>query len=261
MTSFSPGDAEPSTSRAQEDYRQQAQLVEHIRGLLARADARRETEPENHRKWNRVLDNLEAALSEAKGRLQWCERCLESERAGLQASGAPTPASMLPMTGETVALDHPDNPDATIAAKLLLAEPLECVEGAPLEQVALAQTYLAWRQQEGTASGAERRLAGRIELAIQGRNGKSARPGVAKSVQERRQQKALRDVVAKVQWNRLDTLTLRDLELAAECLGVLSRRLDLDESERRLKAILARGLAEAERVLGTVCRRSDGVGV
>lgn len=248
----------------EESLRQNGRLVEHIRGLLERADARREAEPENRRKWNRVLDNLEAALSEAKLRLQHCEKCLEQEREWHAAveegtvppEDLPAPCAALREIDLEVA-DDPGNPEAANAAKRLLDAPLEAVEGAPLEQVALAQTYLSWRREKGLANGADRRLAGRIELAIQGRNGKTARVSVTRTAQERRHQRALRDIVAKVQWNRFESLTVHDLGLALECYAVLARRPDLDESERRLKAILGRGLREAQSCLSQLCDRFE----
>jgi len=244
--------------------RQKEQLVEHIRSLLERADARRDAEPENRRKWNRVLDNLEAALDEAKLRLQLCRQCLEQERGWHAAvenaqpppEDPPAPCAA-PDENEVVAAENPGNPEAADAARSLLETPLESVEQASLEQVALAQSYLSWRQEKGLANGADRRLAGRIELAIQGRNGRNGKALVARTAQERRRQRALRDLVAKIQWNRFESLTLRDLGLALECYTALARRLDLDESERRLKAILDRGLREARPCLTQLAERFD----
>ena len=250
----------------EEERRRRAVLVEHVRKLLSRADARREAEPENYRKWNRVLDNLEAALSEAKFELERCDRCIENERRWhqmLEETGVPAeeilPQPCTPPDGsDVITRENPGNPEAATAARMLLETPLETVEAAPLEQVALAQTYLAWRRKSGLANGADRRLAGRIELAIQGRNGKAAKPTVTRTLQERRQQRALRDVVAKIQWKRLDTLTIRDLELAVECCTVLAQRPGLDSSEQRLKGILLQAITEVDRSLNNLRNRMTG---
>jgi hypothetical protein len=253
-----------SAGSLEQERLKQQQLIEHIRSLLVRADERKREEPENYRKWNRVLDNLETALAEAKAKLSHCESVLmlQNERQWPKGADAtppaenPAPAACL-VSSETepISEDGAGNIQATEAAQNLLNTPLESVEKAPLEQVALAQRYLAWRQQSGNVNGTDRRLAGRVELAIQGRNAPLSKPPVTQTVEERRHQKALREIVAKIQRNRLNTLTILELELAVECYMVLSQRLDLDDTERRLREILLRGLQDAERVLSHLRQR------
>jgi hypothetical protein len=258
-TSYQDNDS--SLEKLEEEYRRQVQLVDHIRGLLTRADARRTAEPENYRKWNRVLDNLETALIEAKNKLQRFEANLDNERRWQQTVGeapvvpdAPVPCS--DPEPATLLIDAaPDSELAADAARGLLEAPLDTVEKAPLEQVALAQRYLAWRAERGVSNGVDKRLAGRVELAIQGRGGTQQKPVVGRTAQERRQQRALREIVAKIQHNRLDALSLQDIDLAMECYTVLTQRVDIEPSEARLKDILLRGLREVDRVLERIRQR------
>lgn len=260
MASSIGPNAKPLLQSLEEDCKRQSELVEHIRGLLARADERRAAEPQNARKWNKVLDNLEAALDEAKAKLEHCERRLEDERRrydGVPGGNAfPDPTRQAAAPAAAPVDEGGGSPAEAAAAQFLLSTPLETVESVPLEQVALAQNYLAWRNDAGHSDGEDRRLAGRIELAIQGGN---PTPPPSPSDSERRRQQALRVVVDKIAAGAVDSLTLREVDLAAACYAVLCRKPDADLSERRLKELLHRALLEVEQVLTNMRRKMDAL--
>lgn len=267
---------QPSTvERLEEEYRRQEMLVEHVRALLVRADSRRDTEPENRRKWNRILDNLEAALAEARTKLEHCDMCLRREREWNQVVDGSRPAdppqsqqrpqpeldplpqpSLTAGDAEAVAAELDGDIEAAEAARDLLETPMESVQTAPLEQVALAQRYLSLRKENGDVNRSDRRLAGRVELAIQGRTPLPPKPMVSHTIEERRHQKALREIVGKIQRNRLGSLTVQELELAVDCCVVLSQRIDLTQAEIRLRDLLLRGLHEADRLLHRLRERA-----
>ncbi|MDX9974602.1 MAG: hypothetical protein RBU21_16575 [FCB group bacterium] len=261
-------DQPSNVERLEEEYRRQEMLVEHIRALLTRADSKRESDPENRRKWNRILDNLENALTEAKTKLDHCDMCLRREREwghvveqSNPVAPAPEPyladpAEFTVDDAEAVADSIEDDMQAAEAARTLLASPLEAVQEASLEQVALAQQYLARRNDEGASNGTDRRLAGRVELAIQGRIAVQQKPVVLRNSEERRQQRVLREIVGKIQRHRMGTLTIQELELAVDCCIVLSQRIDLTEAELRLREILLRGLQEADRLVNRLRDRA-----
>jgi hypothetical protein len=237
-------------SRLEQEHAHERNTVDHIRALLIRADARRAQEPDNVRRWNRVLDNLETALDEAKGRLERCEtrlnqaRQAECESTSLADGDAPSSLAEVDSRPAPFLPAQPGNAEASAAAQFLLQAPLDTVENAPLEQVALARNYLSWRSRTGHANGDEKRLAGRIELAIQGRT-----PGASSTVRERRQQFILRAAVDKIVAGRVDSMTFRELELVVSSYTVLVQRPERTVSEERLVWILAKAAGEVERLV------------
>lgn len=251
--------------KLEKELQRQEAMVEHIRGLLARADEKRLSEINETRKWNKVLDNLETALDEAKARVQRCERELRRERERMGFSQAVSPAATPAVAvGEAVSLVVEPAPIAThthreeaAAARAMLETPLESVELAPLEQVAMAQHYLLWRKDQGLANGDDKRLEGRIELAIQGGVGMASELPDGQAEQERRNQHVLRAIVDKVLSNRSDALTVRELELAIDCYSILARRPSLGDSESRLKRILGRVVMLATQLGEDVKRKVE----
>ncbi len=251
--------------KLEKELQRQEAMVEHIRGLLARADEKRLTEIHETRKWNKVLDNLESALDEAKARVQKCERELRRERERLGYGQAVAPAvSPVVVTHENASLMAEPAPlaahthqEEAAAARAMLETPLESVELAPLEQVAMAQHYLLWRKDQGLVNGDDKRLEGRIELAIQGGAGMAPEASGDQAEQDRRNQHALRAIVDKVLSNQSDALTVRELELAIDCYSILARRPSLGDSESRLKRILGRVVMLASQLGEDVKRKVE----
>lgn len=255
--------------KLEKELQRQQAMVEHIRGLLARADEKRLKEPGETRKWNKILNNLETALDEAKARVQKCEREIqrEHERVGF----GPVPV-LSPATTTTVERDARESRSAVLtspsnapssysegaeAALTILSAPLDAVENVPLEQVAMAQHYLLWRQDQGLTNGEDKRLEGRIELAIQGGAIAATSASEPTSAQDRRSQHALRTIVDKVLSNQSHTLTVRELELAIDCYSILTRRASLAESEVRLKRLLETTIAIVARLSEEIKRRHE----
>jgi hypothetical protein len=243
----------PDLLPLEEDCRRQRSLVDHVRDLLGRADERRLAEPENRRRWNRVLDNLEVALDEAKARLERAEfRLAEARRRGtLSPSSSPsepeTPAPEPELAADVDAC-------AFEAARRLLAAPLEEAERASLEQVALARNYLERHGNDGERTSAERRLAARVELAVQAQA--NARPA-SPDPYERRKQTMLRQAMNKALDGDLGGLTLREMDLLVGSYAVLLRRRDLSPKEERLCRILLRIVTELERILAGLRAQRD----
>jgi len=257
MTSNSKMRADQHLS-LEEEYNRQKATVDHVRSLLTKADEKRLSEPDNVRRWNKVLDNLESALDEAKARLAVLESRMNQAKLQVPSSSGNTHSEgNLHKPAAAVSSDVPvTEPDAAaLAAKSLLEAPLESVESAPLEQVVLARNYLNERNRSGKANGEEKRLAGRIELALQARDRTQAAPAISGSVQERRQQQVMRLVIGKIVANRMDALTFSELEFVVSSYYVLTQRAELLPTEQRLLAVLSKAVAEIERLAGEIPSR------
>jgi len=210
--------------------------------LLDKADARRREETHRPGRWNRVLDNLEASLDEAKARLEacrldmaWTEREREKLGQGVSAEREGEPPPQERQTSAERGELPPLSQASLEAARDILNMPLEEIGALTLEAVALVHSEVG-EGNETPRSPQERRLLGRLELANQWRSAPPAPPDG--SAFQPRRQRTLRAAVEKIKTSRLDTLTPDEVRLVISCHALLTRNLKQNPREERLKRIL-----------------------
>ncbi len=138
--------------------------------------------------------------------------------------------------------------DPAGAAEHILSTPFESVNSLPLEEIALAQTYLVAEAKGKPTTTRDKRLAGRIELANQTQPERErlwAREAAAS--QGRRRQHTLRGAIDKIQSSDVDSMMIGEIDLAMNCFTLLSQRISTDASDERLERILGAAMAEIDQ--------------
>lgn len=229
--------------------RQRTQHQENLNtviALLEKADRRRIAEPDNVHRWNKVLDNLESCLDEAKAKLEGCELAINRlEREIQQQETTDAKKAFLPVSSPDLSREEVDllegvglfSAASMEAAKRILSMSLEDVSKLTLEEVALLHSQIA--DENSQAGGVlPVQLAGRLELANQIQAEESAKPASEASPAERRQQAILRSAIDKISTNQLHTLTEEEIRLIISSYELLTSRLTVGPKDERLKRIL-----------------------
>ena len=208
-------DLEQARARCAEDLR----ALEEVRGLLAKADERRLQEPEEARKWNRVLENLERSLDLTKARFErsdtlvrLLERNLDEMRT---AHGGPSEAPV----------NVPSEPAEGWSATM------KQVGAMNLEQASELQS----RIDSGEIHDAQ--LEAGLALANQMHAGDAVDPAQAEPTEQRRQL-VLRGAIDKIGKQQFDQMGLDEIKLVIACHSLLTSRLNPTERDQRLRRIL-----------------------
>lgn len=212
-------------------------VLEEIKHLLKKADARRKTEPAHLRRWNSVLDNLEFSLDEAKARLEACERELERMgAAAAQYEGSPV-QDKAPWLSESA-------PDLDEHERHLLQAPIEQLSKCSLEEISLVQSHLM--DQSAEENPEAEHLLGRLELANQVREDPIG-PAKPEDPNQCRKQLLLRGAIDKIQSNHIDTMLPEETQLVLSCYSLLTRRLNPTPKDERLIRILGAAIKVIKR--------------
>ncbi len=226
------------------DKTEQERLISDTRALLERVDERRRRQTRERRRWDDRADALEAALTDGRARLGWTKQAIADlgrRLDGLRSADAGSPAisSVLP----------PEEPEPLgeqrrRAAEQILGAPVFRIEHIALEVFALAKAYL-----DSTASRAMPReqrdeLARRI--AIYDRRAErerfAARPRM--TVEERRQQILLRQIIDKCRAGSLALLTLGEIDLLIHSYDLIVQQAKSADDEDRLVEVINRAVDE-----------------
>lgn len=192
--------------------------LERVKLLLAKADARRLAVPEEARRWNKALENMERSLDVVRARcahsLALVAR-LEADLARLESGEDENGGS-----GEEGIGDPASDEE--------WRDPLEQVDGFNLEQASQLQARLDAGEIE------DPQLEAGLELANQLRTDSPRRPGT----QEPRRQLVLRAAVEKIKRRDFDAMTFDEIKLVISCHALLTRRLEPTPRDERLRRIL-----------------------
>lgn len=192
--------------------------LERIKLLLAKADARRLAVPEEARRWNKALENMERSLDVVRARcahsLALVAR-LESDLARLEAGGEEAADA-----GKDALVD--------VSSDEEWRDPLERLDGFNLEQASQLQARLDAGEIE------DPQLEVGLELANQLRSDSPPRPGE----REPRRQLVLRAAVEKIKRRDFDAMTFDEIKLVISCHALLTRRLEPTPRDERLRRIL-----------------------
>ncbi len=241
-------------ARLQTLHEQAKTALGNVKDLLDKADARRAKEGE--RPWGRIVDNLESALQLTKAkvtgfeqRVLQCEQHLEML---LRATAGTGPKPQQRFTSAEFEDVIPEGmklpPDHLAAAERILGMSLDDLGGLTLEQVADMNTQIYEEPPvalepapppEPARPGSA--LDTRIERAKEMRESLAARhQSLQPSFADRRRQKLLRDAIAKLLTDKIQTLDLEEIELLVQCHNGIEDRAEKSESDARLQTMLAR---------------------
>ena len=216
---------------------QHEQNVAAIQDLLKKADRRRCEEPDNSHRWNRVLDNLERCLDEAKAHVGRCQleigriqRTLQDEQESADRTDSAPPQS------ESMPLEAP-SATTLDAARRILSMSVEEMSALTLEEVALLHGQLANENvtliEQDTAG-----VLSRIELANQLQAAPPPSASEDTGAPERRRQVLLRGAIDKICAHQLHNMTEEEARLVISTHALLVRRLTSNPKDERLKHIL-----------------------
>lgn len=195
------------------------QAVDQVRVLLLKADERRISEPEDARKWNRVLENLENSLDQTRARYAYSHALTSQlEQALLELEHT---------VGQTQ-IELPEPPPAAIAEQW--AATMEKVGAMSLEEACVLQSRIDSGEIHDAA------LEAGLELA----NQMHAEAEIIENerVSDSRRQLVLRAAIDKVGKQAFDAMTLDEIKLLMACHSLLTSRLEPTMRDQRLKRIL-----------------------
>jgi hypothetical protein len=201
--------------------------LNRVRELLSKADEKRTLEPEEARKWNRVLENLENSLDLTRSRFQLSEarvQRLESDIARVTrdtGGGAGTPAAVAAPQGADAPVSDWDHTMSEVGA-------------LNLEEASLLQSRI------DSGEIHDEQLEAGLELANQMREGGAAEVAVEGegSAQEQRRQLVLRAAIEKIRKQQFDQMSLDEVKLVIACHSLLTSRLEPTPRDQRLRRIL-----------------------
>jgi len=208
-------------ARAKFKLAEDLQAVDEVKVLLIKADERRMSEPQEARKWNRVLENLENSLDQTRARCAYSsviasqleQACAVLEQALEQA--APPPEIVLPTP--------PPGEDARH-----WTETLEKVGALSLEEACVLQSQIDSGEILDSELEAGLTLANQMHHEVE--------PGG--QLPEARRQHVLRAAIDKVGKQAFDTMTLDEIKLLMACHSLLTSRLEPTMRDQRLRRIL-----------------------
>lgn len=206
-------------NKLEEDFR----ALDEVKVLLVKADERRISEPQDARKWNRVLENLENSLDHTRARCaysqaivaQLAQECAVFERALEEAA---PPAAVPPLNAEVVPVSEAEEWSAT----------METVGALNLEEACVLQSKIDAGEIHDPS------LEAGLALANQMRH----EPESESQMPEVRRQLVLRAAIDKVGKQAFDEMTLDEIKLLMACHSLLTSRLEPTMRDQRLRRIL-----------------------
>lgn len=208
-------------------HKAKAKLAEDLRALdevkvlLLKADEKRLSEPQEARKWNRVLTQLETSLDQTRARCAYSsvivsqleQASAELERALESADAAPTLG--LPEAPPPAETEH-------------WAATLEKVEAMNLEEACVLQSQIdAGEIQDAT-----------LEAGLALANQLQHEPEIDTALPEARRQLVLRAAIDKVSKQAFNDMSLDEVKLLMACHVLLTSRLEPSMRDQRLRRIL-----------------------
>ena len=203
----------------QKKYLEAVESVEQVRILLSKADARRLNEPDDARKWHRVLNNLEISLDESKKRVQLFALEIQRTEGELEKLSRLSPEEDADFT-ETLPSESSAESDWDVK--------VHQVKAMSLEESALLQ------EQIDSGEVCDKQLEASLELANQIGEEKPAEVDGDNT----RRQIALRAAIDKIRKSRIDTMTYEEIKLVLACRTLLTSRLEPKDRDQRLKRII-----------------------
>lgn len=229
------------------------EMHERVVDLLSRAEERRHAEPAEARRWNAVIDRLEASLQDARRRLEVLDLEYEHAVRALAAAGEPDAASRPDLDlPDAVAPQMPDlSSDPAVAVRQLLDLPIEQLTGLNLEQVSQLHSQIATENVQARLADLDK-ASNRLEIANQSVGHAGGSPsGISV---ERRSQDALRHAIGKVQAGQLTRLDRKEIAMVISCFELLDRKIEPTASDQRLRGLLSPVVPKLRQLLRSTAR-------
>lgn len=247
-------DMQRDLARKREERELEAQAIADALALLEKVDGQRREHPEDRRRWDRRADSLERLLEESRRRLNWLDlaiKDLEKKVAGViqveEESGA-----LVVDPGANRAT--PPDIDLTLAkrrhesAERVLNAPVFKLDEVSLEDFALAKAFLD--SPEAKSFARDRREELRRRIGIYDRRSERQRLGKRSTptVDERRQQALLRNVLEKCRAGTYPSVTLGEIDLLINSYALIVQHPEIFGDRDRLFGLI-------DNAVDAVCER------
>jgi len=210
--------------------------------LLNRVDEQRRANPETESRWDKRIGYLKDALDESRGRIAALDIAIRDLETRLR-DGVPVLSESAPAV-----FPRQDDPVLPVqrrqAAERVVNSPLVKLEAVPLEDYVLARAFLA--SEESAAWARERREELRRRISIYDRRAERERLQTRprQSIEERRQQVLLRNVLDKCRAQAYSSLTLGEIDLLIHGCDLLAQHRVTYDDEDRLNDIVNKAMDE-----------------
>ena len=227
-----------------------------IQETLKKADGQRHTHPEESRRWYKIVDHLEETLVEVKAKLTEYNVLINNEKKNLQkyieSQGNKTEA---PDT-ESSEKDLPSRTKEHTTEHVLktLSE-----EGKQLTAMALELGQQYQDEADEKKALIKRGLA--KQKIFEKKQRKRRLPAMEKgnSFTKQRKMATLRNALDKVKSDKINHLTLQEIELLLDCFTLMLRKLVMDPTDKRVLAIVGRTIHETEDTLEKLLERRSNL--
>jgi len=235
-------DAATNLRARREELSIEQSAVTDTLALLARIEDQQRADPANEGRWTKRVEYLRDVLDASRERIATIEAAIRELEASGEAAPAETPPT-LPRAADTGLIDLRRE-----GAERVIGAPIFKLESLPLEDFALARAFLAAK--ESAAWPRDRRDELRRRIGIYDRRAErdrlQARP--RPSVDERRQQLLLRNVLDKCRAQAYASLTLGEIDLLIHsCDLLVQNAAEVDQDDRLFELV--------NRAVDEVCQR------
>lgn len=225
-------------------------LVHRVAELIDKAEEKRREGTDTSRDWGAFIEQMQESLREAQQNLIDAVKMEDRIRRRMERKAI---ASVDADIDEGEAPYHPFPPIAAaieaenrqaLAARTLHDAPLDLLHEITLENLGLARGYIAAKAAKGSLDARDSRIAARTELASQLHETEAAPVPDDK----KRRQDALRRAVEKAEFDRIQEMSVEEMDLIVHCYGALKSKLNLSPADRRLMSVLRHTLDRIDAV-------------
>ncbi len=218
------------------------QAINDTLALLNRVDEQRRANPDAEGRWDKRIGYLKDALDESRGRSAAIDNTIRELEKRLRENSTTVSETPIVMSARQ---DDPGLPEQRrLAAERLVTAPLVKLESIPLEDYVLARSFMASDDAAQWTNVRREELRRRIGIydrrAERERNQNRPRP----SVEDRRQQVLLRNVLDKCRAQAYSSLTLGEIDLLIHGCDLLAQHRVTYEDEDRLNDIVNKAVDE-----------------
>jgi hypothetical protein len=231
---------ELAAKRLERSMEQQA-LTDTL-ALLNRVEEQQRANPDTEGRWERRIGYLKDVLDELRGRIASMDASMRDIEKLLRDSTAPSHGA------EPIVFPRREDPGLPelrrLAAERVVGAPLTKLDAVPLEDYVLARSFLS--SDDASAWPSVRREDLRRRIGIYDRRAERDRLQTKPrpTVEERRQQVLLRNVLDKCRAQKYSALTLGEIDLLIHSCDLLVQHRVPHEDEDRLIDIVNKAVDE-----------------
>ncbi len=230
----------------------ETQAIADALALLEKVDEQRRSHPHDRRRWDRRADSLEHLLEESRRRVNWLElaiRDLEKRLAEItDADNVPKSFARTKAAARSWDVDPHMLGKRRQSAERVLGAPVFKLDEVPLEDFALAKAFL--ESDEAAQFARERREELRRRIGIYDRRSERQRATLrtTPTVEDRRQQVLLRNVLEKCRAGKYASVTLGEIDLLINSYALIVQQPEIFGDRDRLLGLI-------DNAVDAVCER------